>query len=309
MPGNNQVHLARVRAISVACLAFACALSPAVQAAKVSETSGEALALTPPSSTEGASESSLSAPASLAQPTRQIRVGERLSFHGRWFGIPVGTGWIEVKELTSVAGRPAYHIEAQGHSNALLSTFYPIHDVIHSYLDAATFQPLRFEKYQREGHYRAEEIVTFDYARGVGTYRSLLNHSVKEIPISSDTHDIISAFYWLRMQPGDPQQSLHLNIYSDEKVYQTELKPLRVVGLEILRKTFRCLVVEPVAAFRGIFVRRGRMWVYVSADEYRLPLFVKIATPWGPMTGVLDPAALSQARSDVLPRHLALHRS
>ena len=125
------------------------------QAAKVSESSAEALRLTPPSSAEGASESSLVAQVALAQPARQIRVGERFSFHGRWFGIPVGTGWIEVKELTSIDGRPAYHIEAQGHSNALLSTFYPIHDTLHSYVDAETLQPLRFEKYQREGHYRA----------------------------------------------------------------------------------------------------------------------------------------------------------
>jgi hypothetical protein len=38
-------------------------------------------------------------------------VGERLAFRGRWMGIPVGHGWVEVKELTEVDGRRAYHIE------------------------------------------------------------------------------------------------------------------------------------------------------------------------------------------------------
>ena len=229
----------------------------------------------------------------MAPPLRQLTVGERLSFHGRWFGIPVGNGWIEVKELASLDGRPAYHIEVQGHSNEFFSTFYLVHDVIHSYLDANTLRPLQFEKSQREGHYRAEEIVTFDYERSIATYRSLLNHSVKEISIPQRVHDIVSAFYWLRMQPVEPDRPITLDIYSDEKVYQTVVKPLKTVTLELLwRGTFPCLMVEPEAAFKGILIRRGRMWVYISADERRLPLLVKISTPWGPITGVIDPESL-----------------
>ena len=111
------------------------------------------------------------------------------------------------------------------------------------------------------------------------------------------------------MQPVAPNQPVRLNIYSDEKIYQTELKPLRLVGLKMLRNTFQCLVIEPLAAFRGIFVRRGRMWVYVSADAHRMPLFVKIATPWGPMTGVLDARAFSQANLNASPQQAALQSS
>jgi len=234
----------------------------------------------------------------IAPPLRQLRVGERLSFHGRWFGIPVGSGWIEVKGLVSLDGRPAYHIEAQGQSNDFLSTFYPVHDVVHSYLDAETLHPLQFEKYQREGHYRAEEIVTFDYERAIATYRSLLHHDVKkEISITPDVHDIVSAFYWLRMQPVEPGRPITLSVYSDEKVYRTVINPLKTVTVELLwRGTFPCLMVEPQATFKGILVRRGRMWVYVSVDERRVPLFMKITTPWGPITGVIDPESLPKVR-------------
>ena len=230
----------------------------------------------------------------LAPPEGSLRVGERLGFHGRWFGIPVGRGWIEVKELTEINGRPAYHIEAQGHSNEFLSTFYPIQDSLHSYLDATTFQPLRFEKSQREGRYRAEEVVEFDYGRLLATYHSRLNHSTKEIPIPEDVHDLISAFYYLRTRPLDPTQPIYLDIYSDEKVYRTEVAPLNTVMLELLwRGTFPCIVFEPKATFKGVMVRRGRVWVYLSAEASRIPLLVKVSTPWGPMTGVIDSDSLS----------------
>ena len=231
---------------------------------------------------------------SITPPLGVLPVGERLSFHGRWFGIPVGKGWIEVKERVVLNGRPAYHIQAEGESTELLSTFYPIHDVLHSYLDVDSLQPLQFEKYQREGHYRAEEIVTFDYGRLTASYRSLLNGATKEVSISSDMQDILSAFYWLRRQPVIPGQPLVLNIYSDEKIYRTEILPLKTLMLELLwRGTFPCLLVEPKASFKGVLVRRERMWVYVSLDARRVPLFVKVATPWGLITGVLDRESLN----------------
>jgi len=229
----------------------------------------------------------------MAAPRPRPVVGERISFHGRWFGIPVGHGWIEVADLVEIEGRQAYRIEAHGYSNALLSTFYPIHDVLRSFIDAESLQPLQVEKTQREGHYRAEEIVTFDYARGIATYRSRLNNSVKEIPIPPSVHDILSAFYWLRTHPVDPQRSITLEIYSDEKVYHTEVRPLTPITLELRRRgTFPCLMVEPKAAFKGVLVRRGRVWFYITADERRLPLLVKLTTPWGPMAGVIDPESL-----------------
>lgn len=233
----------------------------------------------------------------LAPPRGGLRVGERLGFHGRWLGIPVGKGWIEVKALTELNGRAVYLIEAEARSNAFLSKFYLVHDVLRSYLDAETLRPVQFEKFQREGHYRAEEIVTFDYERLIATYRSLLNNSVKDVPIPPDVHDILSAFYWLRLQPVDPTRSLFVNIYSDEKVYYTEIKPLKTVTLELLwRGTFPCLLIEPLAAFKGVLVRRGRLWCYVSADAARVPLFMKISTAWGLITGVIDLDSLEAAQ-------------
>jgi hypothetical protein len=211
-------------------------------------------------------------------------------------GLPVGYGWIEVKEIVEVNGRRAYHIEANGRSNEVLSAFYPIHDVVHSYLDAETLQPLKFEKDQREGHYRAHEIVTFDYTTLTASYRSLVNQSVKEVPITADTQDLISALYWLRAQPLQSNSTVAVDIYSDEKIYHTEIWLSPVIDLELLKRgTFACVQVEPRATFKGLLVKRGRIWAYVTADEHRLPLLVKATTPWGPMNAVLEEESLPPA--------------
>ena len=235
-------------------------------------------------------------PLTIAPPMAKPVVGERLSFHGRWFTIPVGYGWLEVKEIVTIDGRSAYHVEAQGHSNDVLSTFYPIHDVIHSYLDAETLRPLRFEKHQREGRYRADEIVTFDYATRVATYRSLLNQSVKEIPIPTDVQDLVSALYWFRTQALRPNSEFQLNLYTDEKIFQTTVQVQEPLLMELLKRgTFPCVAVEPKASFKGLFVKRGRLWAYLTLDQYRLPLLLRMTTPWGPMSAVIDEASIGHS--------------
>jgi hypothetical protein len=202
-----------------------------------------------------------------------------------------------------IDGREAFHIEAQGHTNEVLSKLYPIHDVIHSYLDAQTLKPLRFEKNQQEGRYRANEVVTFDHQRSIATYRSLLNQSVKEIPLPENFQDLISALYWFRMQAITPGQTLTVNLYTDEKIYQTYISVDQPASLELLKRgTFTCLLVEPKAAFKGLFVKRGRMWAYMSADAYRLPLLVKATTPWGPMSAVIDEESLPELLKHRSPR-------
>jgi hypothetical protein len=222
------------------------------------------------------------------------QLGERLSFHGRWMGLPVGRGWIEVKGIVEAEGRRAYHIEAQGHTNEVLSAFYPIHDTLHSYLDVETLRPLRFEKDQREGGYRAHEAVIFDHATRTATYRSLLNQSVKEISLPDEFQDLISALYWLRAQPLRLPGTRSVNLYTDEKVYDTELRLSATAPLELLKRgTFRCFIAEPKASFKGVLIKRGRIWAYFTADARRLPLLVKATTPWGQMSAVLDEGSIS----------------
>ena len=64
--------------------------------------------------------------------------------------------------------------------------------------------------------------------------------------------------------------------------------------LELLKRgTFSCFVVEPKASFKGLLVKRGRIWAYLTTDVRRLPLLVKATMPWGAMSAVLDEESLA----------------
>lgn len=231
----------------------------------------------------------------IARPLGTLRVGESFSFTARWMGIPVGEGSIAVTERVPLDGRQAFHIICTARTNEFLSQFYPVRDVLHSYVDTETLRTLRYEKYQREGRYRADEIVTFDFAQHVAHYQSLTNGSVKTVPIPPDIADPIASFYRLRLAPIVPHTSIHLDVYSDEKHYRMEVKILEALRLELLRRgVFDCLLVEPVATFKGILVNRGRVHVYVTADAQRIPLLVNLYTPWGRITATISRPSLQQ---------------
>ena len=134
---------------------------------------------------------------------------------------------------------------------------------------------------------------TRTHSRAKAQYRSRLNQSVKEIDLPAEFQDLISALYWFRNQPLASEAVLTVNLYTDEKIYQTELHLQPPMLLELLKRgTFRCLVVEPRTAFKGLLVKRGRIWAYLTADAHRLPLLVKATTPWGAMSVVLDESSI-----------------
>ncbi|MBI4356028.1 MAG: DUF3108 domain-containing protein [Candidatus Omnitrophica bacterium] len=226
-----------------------------------------------------------------------LPVGETLHYQARWLGFVVGEGSLSVQELTMAEGRSAYHLVAIARSNAFLSHFYPLRDEVHSYVDAERLVTLRYEKKQREGRYRSDEVVTFDYAQGLATYQSLLNGSVKTIPVGrGGVLDPLASLYVLRWRPLPPGESLTLAVYSDEKVYQMEVKVLRRFSLELLRRgVFDCIEVEPLATFKGLLVKRGRARIELTDDARRLPLEVKLGTPWGAITGVITRESLRAA--------------
>lgn len=229
------------------------------------------------------------------ETTQHPRLGEKLSFHGRWMGIHVGYGWIEVKELTQVNGRPAYLVEVQGHTNHVLSKFYPIHDVLRTYIDAETLQPLRFEKKQEEGRYRSDEVVTFDHAAKTAHYQSLRSGETKTVELPEAFQDLISSIFWFRNQPLQDGVPLQVNLYTDEKIFPTEMRVSGPQTLEILKRgTFQAWRIDPQANFKGVLRKRGKIWAYVSADPERLPLMVRATTPWGQMSAILDTVDLPQ---------------
>ncbi len=226
--------------------------------------------------------------AALPAPQTQLELGEHLMYEVSWMGVPVGYGELWVKEKINHNGRDVFHVVAIARTNEVLSTIYPVVDELHSYIDVNDLYPVEFRKQLSEGRYRADEKTSFDPEKKKGYYESLKNGEKKEFEIGGYVHDVISAFFWVRRQILEPGKSVRTIVSSEEKDHDLEVQVLRREQKEIKgRGSVDTLLVEPKTSLKGVLYSRGRVWIYLSADAKRIPIWIMLKTPFGPINGVL----------------------
>ena len=150
-------------------------------------------------------------------PDHKIPVGERLVYKITWLKIPVGYGEIFAKEKTTLRGREVFHIVGRVNTNKVLSKIFPMHDEIHSWIDAETLESLQFEKQIDELFIDTREKMTFDAANKKGVFESLKTGEKKEFPVTAPIQDVLSVFYWTRRQKLTPGIPVTTSVYADQK--------------------------------------------------------------------------------------------
>jgi len=219
-------------------------------------------------------------PKEIAAAGDELEIGLKLTYNLSWMGISAGQSTLEVKERTQINGRDVYHIAATAQTRGWISTFYHVEDEMHSYIDAQEFYTWRLEKKQKEGRYRANEVMEFDQANHIATYKSLRNNSTKTIEITPKVQDQISSYYHFRRQDLKIGESVFFDVCADEKVMQVKVDVLSRGRLRVGKLGhFDAFKVEPSATFKGKPVNKGRMWMWFSADDRRIPLALKAQAP------------------------------
>jgi hypothetical protein len=207
------------------------------------------------------------------------QVGERLNYRLYWGFVPVGTA-VVTTEWAEAAGRKLLAIRLRTRSNKVIATVYPVDDVIESLIDPVTLLPARFTKNMSEGNNRYHEVTVFDHAAGVAHWESLLNGRKKEFKIKPDTRDIPSMMYFLRGHRFVPGAREHFEVMADEKIYDLWLNTRKKEPVKLNQYgSVPSILVEPDAAFNGLFVRKGKIWVWISDDPRCLATKVVAVVP------------------------------
>ncbi len=236
------------------------------------DTETDALASPP----EGPSSESIVPPRELWFP-----VGEELIYRVYWGVLSVGearvwTEWVQDRE----SDRTLLAIRFRTRSNKVIATIYPVDDWLETLVDPMTFLPVRFEKNMREGRKRYHEITTFNHETLTASWTNLIRQTSREFPIEPDTRDLASFMYYLRGQPFRKGQQSQHRVMADEKIYDLFL---RVAAEETVKLDpfgrVPCFRIEPDAKFEGLFVRKGKMTVWVSRDARCISTKITASVP------------------------------
>jgi hypothetical protein len=202
-------------------------------------------------------------------------VGERLIFNIKYAGITAGTSSIEVADTTRLNGHLCYRIENRSQSTPTFSVIYKVDDSATAWLDVDDFVSRGFEKHLREGDYKKDQTVWFDQENNLAWYPE--KGDTLEIPPC--VMDIFSAIFYVRMLPLEVGKDVIFDNHENRKNYPLVVKVHRRETIKVDAGYFDCLVVEPLIREPGLFKHKGRLWVWLTDDEYHMPVLMKSKVP------------------------------
>jgi hypothetical protein len=197
---------------------------------------------------------------------RAFDIGEYLEFSVSYGILPAGTAIMEVMDTISYDGAKCFRVRSTAQTNGFISTFYKVNDTVFTYIDYDGIFSHYFRKRLREGKYRNEKITNFDQRRHLAITGKDTTRTYAFV------QDAFSSFYYIRTQDLQPGAEILIDNHTDKKNY-----PLKVIvydreRVKVPAGEFDCIVVEPVMRSEGIFKAKGRIKIWLTDDQYKLPV-------------------------------------
>ena len=208
--------------------------------------------------------------------------GEKLTYSIDYGIINAGRATLQITGPEPYMGRPCYRLSSSAKTNKFFSVFYKVRDTVISYIDAEGIFSWHFEKHLREGNYRSDEVIAFDNYRRVAGYPDGTYYE-----ISPMVQDILSSLYFIRTQKMVVGESISIDNHTGRKNYPLEVKILEKALVSTPLGEFETCVVEPVLRETGLFKHKGRLFVYFTNDDRKLPVLLKSKVLVGHFTATL----------------------
>jgi len=200
---------------------------------------------------------------------RAFGLGERFEFSVKYGRLPAGSAVMEIPRIVEHDGYDCYEIVSIAHSNNVVSVFYKVRDTVKTIVDVDGIFPRKFWKKLREGSYKTERTTIFDQKNHYAITGS------DTIPTYTFVQDAFSSLYYVRTQELIPGQDILIDNHTSKKNFPLKLKVLRKEKVKVSAGEFDCVVVEPVMRAEGIFKAKGRIWVWLTDDQYKMPVQMK----------------------------------
>jgi len=208
-------------------------------------------------------------------PAMPFMDGEKLTFEVKYGIINAAEATLEAK--TSVyQGSPVWHLSTLAKTHSFFDRVFKVRDRVESWWDKDLLSPYKFAKNLQEGKYKQHRVHIYNHEALTSTYQkwsfkqSVFDNSEMEIP--PDTQDILSAFYYVRTRPLSVGKSVLVNIVADGLYMKTEVKVHRTEKLKTIFGDIECLVIEPKLKGEAVFKQSGRILIWVTNDEYKIPV-------------------------------------
>ena len=222
-----------------------------------------------------------------------FRDGEKLVFTVKYGIVHAAEATLEAKSA-NLSGRSVWNLSTDAKTYPFFDAFFKVRDRVDSWWDKQTLLPLKFSKNLQEGNYKQRRIHTFDHNANTTDYQK---YSFKkgvftseEMKMLANSQDVLSAFYYVRNQDLKPGQRLRVNITSDGRSMASDVIVHKREKLSTIFGSINCLVIEPKLAGGAVFKQSGKITIWVTDDQYKIPVKMESAVSFGSFVAILKEA-------------------
>ncbi len=218
-----------------------------------------------------------------AGPAAALRATEVFHYHVEWRLIHAGNA--KLSWTPSRAVNPAgFEADLLLQSVGLVSRLYKVDNRYSAALDDQLCARNSLLKSQ-EGGRRRETRVTYDSERRKASYleQDLVKQRVAdahEIDIPACVHDVLGALYRLRALRPEPGQSVEIPLSDGKKSIRARVEAQQRERVRTRAGAFETVRYEAFLFNNVLYRRNGRLFVWLSDDERRLPVQVRIRLPF-----------------------------
>jgi hypothetical protein len=218
-------------------------------------------------------------------PNTAFGYGEKLTFDLGYKFITAGQATMQIAEKpATVSGRPTYEVRFDVRTTSSFDKVFKVRDRYQTYIDVDGIFPWRFEQSVREGKYSR------DFAANIDQRANMAKTTEGSFKVPQYVHDILSAFYYTRaldLRSMKKGQSFSMKNFYGKKTHDLRVKILGRERVEVPAGTFDCIVVEPMVSEGGLFKSEGRIVVYLTDDDRKIPVKVSTKVAIGSIDGKL----------------------
>jgi hypothetical protein len=207
--------------------------------------------------------------------------GEVVEYKVSWAGLPLA--WSKTSTDTLIEdGQERIRIRVVSQTYKAYAHIYKVDDVTEVIIDPETALPIRVDVTLNEGNRHRSHRTTFYHDKKVAVFQDRISKDIREVPIQSDTQDILSFIFARRNDDLEALASKRYQLLVDGKIYDLRMKIHKEGEIKLpAYGKVPSIQVEPIAEFDGLFLRKGKVKFWVSKQNRRMVTCIHARVPVG----------------------------
>lgn len=240
--------------------------------------------------------------------------GEKLRFKLKWGILPAGEAVLEVLPIETINGVKSYHFMMQAKTNSFIDKIYKYRSRIDAYADLQMTRSLKYLKKTEAGKAVKKVDVQFDWEKREARYfrtktkfgaNPRTKYRKRRTPLMAGSFDPLSVFYYTRLLNISQNRPIERPVTDGKECVMARAEIIKRESIKLNGKSYNTILVQPdLKHVEGVFSKSkdAKIYIWVTADERRIPVKIKSKVIVGSFTGELvsveGPKSMTVTMSD-----------